>query len=123
MQRLWIGLGGLLGAVAVTLAAAAAHGSGFWGVNGVEQVRAAAQIAGWHALAILAVALWAPRAGPVADLAGLMFFVGAVLFVGAVMGPLLGLPPTVVRAAPFGGTLLIAAWLVLAASSVFRRGA
>lgn len=122
MQRVWIGLGGLLGAVAVMLAAAAAHGSNVWGAEGVEQVRAAAQIAGWHALAILAVALWAPRAGRIADVAGSMFLVGAVLFVTAVTGPLLGLPPTVVRAAPFGGTLLIAAWLVLAASSVFRRG-
>lgn len=120
MQNIWVGCGALLGAGAVVLAAAGAHGMEARGPQAIDDIRAAAQICGWHALALLFVGLWAPRAGPLADLAGGGFALGALVFAVAVVGNVFGVP-RVVYGAPVGGTLLIAGWLVLAASAVFGR--
>ncbi len=120
MQRVWIVCGALLGAVAVMLAAAGAHGLQSRGELAVGEVRAAAQIAGWHALALLSVAFWAARGGTLAVLAGCGFLLGSAVFIAAVAGDAFGVAG-VVRAAPVGGTVLIAAWLLLAASAVRAR--
>lgn len=120
MQRIWIVCGALLGAIAVMLAAVGAHGLQSRGQLAVDEVRAAAQIAGWHSLALLSVAFWVSRGGRLAVLAGCGFLLGAIVFIVAVVGDAFGIGG-VAQAAPVGGTLLIAAWLLLAASAVRAR--
>lgn len=112
--RLWIALGAINGASAVGFAAYAAHAA-------IEPARAralasAVQMQGWHALALVACGLWAATAGWPAHLAATLFLVGILLFCGAVYVPLFG-GPGLGMVAPVGGTLLIAAWVVLAFSA------
>ena len=117
MARLWIGLGALAGLLAVAMAALAAHGLDAIGPVRLGMVRAGLQMQGWHALALLACGLWAPRGGWLADAAGAAFVAGLVLFCGGVYGLALGGWP-VGMLAPIGGTLLMAGWLLLAVSAI-----
>jgi uncharacterized membrane protein YgdD (TMEM256/DUF423 family) len=71
---------------------------------------------GWHALALVACALWAPRGGRLAHVAGFAFALGLPLFCGAVYALALDgvhLP----MLAPIGGTLLMLGWLLLGLSA------
>ena len=63
MQRTWIALGALAGLTAVAMAAVAAHGLGGLDPAAVAMVRSGIEMQGWHALALLACGLWAPRGG------------------------------------------------------------
>jgi uncharacterized membrane protein YgdD (TMEM256/DUF423 family) len=115
MQRLWIGLGALAGLLAVAMAALAAHtladpAARPIAARGIE-------MQGWHALALLAVGLWAPRGGLLAHLAGAAFVLGMLGFCGAVYALALGgaqLGPL----APTGGTLLMLGWAFLGLSAL-----
>ena len=84
MQRTWIALGALAGLTAVAMAAVAAHGLGGLDPAAVAMVRSGIEMQGWHALALLACGLWAPRGGRLADAAGAAFAAGyrAVLWRG-----------------------------------------
>jgi uncharacterized membrane protein YgdD (TMEM256/DUF423 family) len=119
--KLWIVIGGLTGAIAVAMAAAAAHAlPGRLDAHGMDIVRSGIQMQGWHALALLAVGLWVPRGGVLANCAGAAFAVGLVLFCGAVyLLALAGIETG--PAAPVGGVSLMIGWLLLAASAL-RRG-
>ncbi len=130
MGRVWMVLGALAGAGAVGLAAAAAHAlPQRLDARGLAAMQSAIQMQGWHALALVATGLWVARAdaagalrlGPLAhmlgNLAGCGFTLGLLLFCGAVYANHLGgvqSGPT----APTGGVLLMAGWLLLAASGV-----
>ena len=114
MQRIWIGLGSLAGCGAVAMAAFAAHG--ITDPDAARIVASGVQMQGWHALALLATGLWTPRGGWMAHAAGLAFAIGMLLFCGAVYAHgLTGVSWGMV--APTGGTLLMAGWLLLAASA------
>ena len=119
--RLWVGLGSFIGLGAVAMAAAAAHGlSTRLDAAALEMTRSALQIQGWHALALLFTGLWTTRGGLLAQLAGVAFAGGTLLFCGAVYAlALFGLHLPLV--APTGGTLLMLGWLLLGISA-FRRG-
>ena len=122
MVRLWIVLAGLFGAGAVGMAAVAAHALSGASPAMVRIVDSGVQIQGWHALALLGCGVWAERraglAGErLAHWAAAAFALGTVLFcadvyVLAFTGVSLG--PT----APTGGFVLIAGWLLLAASAL-----
>ncbi len=108
--RLWIALGALNGALATAAAAYAAHAT-------IDPARSRAlasgvQMQGWHALALVACGLFATQGGWPVHLAAAMFLMGILLFCGAVWVPQFG-GPSLGMTAPVGGTLLIAAWLVL----------
>ena len=113
LDRLLILAGGLCGAAGVALSAAAAHSSG-------GNLAPAASFLLMHAPVFLAVGLFAPttaalRFGASALLLGLLVFSGDLLmrdFAGTRLFPM---------AAPAGGLLMIAGWLLVAASA-FRRG-
>lgn len=125
MQRLWICLGSFAGLTAVAMAALTAHGLEAIGPARLQMARAAVQMQGWHALALLACGLWVPRGGVLVDWAGTAFTFGLLVFCGAVYGlALVGLPTA--AAAPVGGLLLIAGWVLLLASGLpagwFRGG-
>ncbi len=120
MQRTWIALGALAGLLAVAMAALAAHGLGGLDPASLAAVRSGIEMQAWHALALLACGLWAPRGGRIADWAGAAFMSGIVLFcVGvyavAVGGIRLGI------AAPLGGTLLMTGWVLLGLSALRAR--
>lgn len=104
MQRFWFSAAGLCGALAVALAAIAAHAD----LESRGMVQNVAMLLGWHAPAFIGLGLWG-RAAAVASLllAGLTLFSGAVLiraFAGVSLGPV----------APIGGMTMIAGWLLLA---------
>ncbi len=120
MQRLWIGLGALLGFGAVAMAALGAHGLAHLDPSALRMVHSAVQMQGWHALALLACGLWAPRGGFLADAAGMAFALGSVLFCGAVYALAVG-QFAVGMAAPIGGTVLMIGWLLLGLSALRAR--
>ncbi len=119
MHRLWIGLGGLFGAAAVAMAAAAAHAMAGLAPPALRAVDSGVQIQGWHALALLGCGLWSRQRGGLAHWAAAAFALGTVLFCTAVYAfGLAGLSLDAV--APAGGLLLMLGWLLLAASAVRR---
>lgn len=101
--------GGLCGAIGVALSALAAHHGGAF-------IGTAADFLLFHAAALLGIGLATTSRG--LRLGGFLLVVGLVLFCGDLLSrDLLGtrlLP----FAAPAGGTLLIAGWLVVAASAL-----
>ncbi len=119
MQRTWIALGALAGLTAVAMAAVAAHGLE---PPAAAFVRSGVEMQGWHALALLACGLWAPRGGKLADGAGICFTLGIVLFCGSIYAQGLGAARSS-PAAPIGGALLMLGWLLLGLSAVFRSSA
>lgn len=119
MYRLWIGLGGVFGATAVAMAAAAAHAMAGLSAGALRAVESGVQIQGWHALALVACGIWAERRGGLAHWAGAAFAVGTILFCAAVYAfGLAGLSLDAV--APTGGILLMLGWLLLGASALRR---
>jgi uncharacterized membrane protein YgdD (TMEM256/DUF423 family) len=117
MQRTWIALGALAGLTAVAMAALAAHGAGGLDPAALAMLRSGIEMQGWHALALLACGLWAPRGGRLADAAAAAFAVGLVLFCGAVYALGLG-DVRLGMVAPAGGALLMVGWLLLGLSAV-----
>lgn len=116
MQRLWMGLGAVSGLACVVLAALAAHALAP-AARTLVQEGLAMQFP--HALGLLAVGLWAPRGGRLADAAGAGFALGTLLFCGelyvhAATGVSLGV------VAPIGGFCLMAGWVLLALSAARR---
>ena len=116
MQRVWLVLGAVSGLISVALSALAAHALAP-AARTLVQEGLAMQLP--HALALLAVGLWASRGGRLADAAGAAFALGTVLFCGelyfhAATGIALGV------VAPLGGSLLMAGWLLLALSACRR---
>lgn len=110
-SRILVLAGGLCGAAGVALSAAAAH---MWGAF----VGTAASFLLMHAPVFLATGLLGAnrilRIGSLVLLVGLLLFCGDLLardFLGSRLFPL---------SAPIGGTLLIAGWLVIAASALPR---
>jgi uncharacterized membrane protein YgdD (TMEM256/DUF423 family) len=118
MQRLWFSLGSLAGFGAVAMAAFQAHGIA--DPTAVRLVGSGVQMQGWHALALLATALWAPRGGRLAHAAGGAFTLGTVLFCGSVYSLALAARSWGFLA-PTGGILLMFGWLLLGASALRAR--
>lgn len=117
MDRFWVALGSLAGLLAVAAAAYAAHGPDSLTARALGN---AVQMQGWHALALVACGLWAPRGGRLVQLAGAAFALGILLFCGAVYLSVLAgvrLGPI----APVGGTLLMLGWLLLGLSALRPR--
>jgi len=106
MQRFWFSAAGLCGFLAVGLSAIAAHVA----LDSRSMVQNVAMLLGWHAPALMGLALWQRRrsdwvAGVL--LLGLALFSGAVLiraFAGVSLGPV----------APIGGMTMMGGWLLLA---------
>jgi uncharacterized membrane protein YgdD (TMEM256/DUF423 family) len=122
MQRVWIALGSLAGLTAVAMAALAAHGLAWLEPAGLQMVRNAVEMHGWHALALLACGIWAPRGGRLVDWAGAAFALGLVLFCGAVYALALADIRTAMLA-PAGGLLLMLGWALLGLSALRANSA
>jgi uncharacterized membrane protein YgdD (TMEM256/DUF423 family) len=118
MQRVCIAFAGLAGFGAVAMSAFEAHG--LHDPNVLRIVDSGVRMQGWHALALLATALWLPRGGWLARAAATAFGLGMILFCGSVYslalaGVSLGL------LAPAGGITLMLGWLLLGASALRAR--
>ena len=114
--RGWVAFGALLGLLAVAAAAASAHG----GDPASLRARAsAAQMLGWHALAIVAIGIWGVQGGWLTHAAGALFTLGLALFCSAVYSPILG-GPNLGLTAPVGGVCLMLGWAAFAASALVR---
>jgi uncharacterized membrane protein YgdD (TMEM256/DUF423 family) len=121
MQRLLFFLGAIAGGTAVAMASAASHKFDALPAGDLVMIRAALQMHGWHALALLGCALWLPRGGRWTEAAGVCFAAGLIVFCGAVYGLALGWWH-VPLAAPVGGSLLILGWVLLAVSAFSSSG-
>ena len=134
----WVGIGAVLGALAVTIGAFGAHGL----KPSVEATRAMSpsdreaterrletfetgvRYHAYHALAIVGLgvfAMQAPRGGRVLDRAGWLFVAGIALFSGSLYGIGVGGPKTLGMVAPLGGLALIAGWIAFATGALDRR--
>jgi uncharacterized membrane protein YgdD (TMEM256/DUF423 family) len=112
-----LALGGVLGAWGVASAAWAAHGAPDPRVQSL--VETASRLLLVHAVALAALAALSGRVGSRGlALATLLIGPGALVFAGAVHVSALGGPRWLAATAPWGGTAMIAGWLVLAAVAV-----
>ena len=114
-ERVALGGAGVFGATGVALAAYAAH-AGALDARHAGILQRGIEMQMWHALALLGASRVAGRA---AMLAVWGFLVGTILFCAAVDTFAFGVD-TIVRVAPFGGSLLILSWILLAAGACGR---
>jgi uncharacterized membrane protein YgdD (TMEM256/DUF423 family) len=111
-------LAGLNGAVGVAAGAYAAHGAA---PASAELLRTGSSYQMWHALALLAVALFLDRSPGVAlRAAGWLFVFGVLLFSGSLYGLAFQGPRWLGRVAPIGGLALILGWLALCVAALRR---
>ena len=113
--RIWMAIGGLMGALAVAAAAYSAHAA--IDPARTRAIGSAVQMQGWHALALIACGLYGAAGGWPVHVAGVLFLLGTLMFAGAVWIPQFG-GPSLGMTAPVGGSILIVAWLVFAFAAV-----
>lgn len=116
--RLAVLLGAIAGFAGVAMAAYGAHG-GLAPGKAVLLARAT-EICLWHAPVLLFLGLWRERGGGwLPALATLAIALGVVLFAGSVAALALG-RITHAAAAPYGGTLLLLGWALIALTALRR---
>ena len=116
--RILIGLAAIMGADGVILAAAAAH------QTDASRLAAASSMLLFHASAVLAAVALAERAVVHARIglaAAFGFVIAAALFAGDLSLRQYAGHGLFPMAAPTGGTLLIASWLLLAVAAAWPR--
>ncbi|MBO0903295.1 DUF423 domain-containing protein [Jiella sonneratiae] len=121
LSGLLVVFAGLFGAAGVAGAAVAAHVAA-----NDRLVAIAASMALIHAPALLGLAAILPRAPRLLGLAGVATVVGVVLFSGDLAMRTASGAALFENAAPTGGTMLIAGWLLVAVAglfAMFRKGA
>ncbi len=131
--RTWLFLAGVLGATGVALGAYQAHALEklllSWEIGPDEVQRrldiceTAIRIQMFHALALIGVAIVA-SIQPLAriwGLAGLGFFLGILLFCGALYESCFWGTTRFLQLAPWGGGILIASWSLIALGSFWYR--
>jgi uncharacterized membrane protein YgdD (TMEM256/DUF423 family) len=124
--RLFLACGALLGFATVAMGALAAHlPDRLLAPGGRELLRSAVQMQGWHTVALLVAGLLADRRpGLPVRLAGLAFLLGTICFCAGLYA--LGFAGdrswarTLGHLAPFGGSVLMLGWLLLALACLRR---
>ena len=118
LHRILLVLAGVMGACGVMLAAGSAH------LADATRLAAASSMLLFHATAVLATVALAERAlihARIALFAALGFVIAAGLFAGDLTLRQYAGHGLFPMAAPTGGTLLIASWLVLAVAAAWPR--
>ncbi len=119
IARIWVLLGAIAGFVGVAMAAYGAHA-------GLAPERAAlfaraTEIVLWHAPVLLFLGLWRERHGGwLPGLAAAAIALGIALFAGAVAALALG-RVSHATLAPYGGSLLLLGWALIAVSALWRH--
>ena len=120
LTRILIALAALMGACGVMLAAAAAH------LPDASRLASASSMLLFHGIAVLAIVALADRAivhARIGLIATAGFVIAASLFAGDLSLRQYADRSLFPMAAPTGGTLLIASWVVLAVAAVWpKRG-
>ncbi|MCJ8141972.1 DUF423 domain-containing protein [Ancylobacter sp. A5.8] len=118
-RRLIVFLAGLFGTAGVAAAAAGAHAFSDPALTTAATflMIGACALAGTAALAIAQGPGWS-----FADVSGGLIALGTLLFSGALAGRVVWNVVIFPMAAPTGGTILMAGWLVLALAAFKRRG-
>lgn len=111
-QRMFTAIGGLMGAAGVALSAAAAHRAG------EPNLGTAANFLMFHAPVFLAVGL--NGGGKVLRLAAAVLLLGVLLFAGDLLARVFLGDRLFPFAAPSGGVLMIAGWLLIAGSAFVK---
>ncbi|GAC1474311.1 MAG: DUF423 domain-containing protein [Isosphaeraceae bacterium] len=113
----WVRIGAVLGFLAVGIGAFGAHGlkSRLAALGTSEPFQTAVQYHMWHALAILAVGLFAGpfRPGMAASVAGWSFLIGVILFSGSLYILALTGLSKFGMITPIGGVAFLVGWLAL----------
>lgn len=124
MDRIFLAVGALFGALAVAAGAFGAHvAEARLPAERLATLELAARYQMYHALALVAAAWAAHRwPGASATAAGVLFVVGIVLFSGSLYALSLGAPRWFGAITPFGGTAFLVGWLLLAWTAL-RGGA
>jgi len=120
VQRILVGLAGIMGADGVILAAASAHGAD------ASRLAAASSMLLFHACAVLATVALIERGvihGRIGMVAAWGFVIGAALFATDLALRQYADHSLFPLAAPTGGTLLILSWLALAIAAAWPRSA
>ena len=118
MERIWVGVAGLCGAIAVAADAAAQHLL-LDDPHRLMLATTAARYGLLHAAVLIGLAALRRVTQPSGAaalwllLAGWCLVAGLVLFCGSLLSLAAGAPVAVARAAPLGGMLLIAGWAAL----------
>jgi uncharacterized membrane protein YgdD (TMEM256/DUF423 family) len=118
VQRILIGLAGIMGADGVILAAASAH------QPDAMRLASASSMLLFHAVAVLAVVALIERGlihARIGTAASWGFVIAAALFATDLTLRQYGGHSLFTFAAPTGGTLLIASWLALAVAAAWPR--
>ena len=124
--RLFLVCGALLGLSTVAMGAVAAHlPDRLLAEGGRALLRSAVQMQGWHAAALLATGLLAERRdGWLLRLAGAAFLLGILCFCAGLYALAFNggssAAQAIGHAAPFGGSVLMAGWLLLALACLRR---
>jgi len=109
MDRIWLGVAAVNGALAVLAGAFAAHGlQGHVSLEGLSVFETGARYHMYHALAMALAALVPARAAAATFLAGIVLFSGSLYLLA-----LTGLP-VMALITPVGGLCLVAGWGLLA---------
>ena len=111
MNRLFIAVAGVYGALGVALAAAATH-------TGGPLLAPASQMLLVHAPVLFALGLWMRPRGWAFQSGGIVLMLGVTLFSGDLALRHLG-QSLFPMAAPSGGTLMMSGWLILAGAGLF----
>jgi uncharacterized membrane protein YgdD (TMEM256/DUF423 family) len=120
MYKWYLFLGAVNGFVAVAAGAFAAHGlQGQIDERALQAFQTGAEYQGLHALTLLAVGLLRRSGGPASwlDAAGWCLLAGILLFSGSLFAMSLSGYRGLGMVTPFGGILLLAGWLCLAAAA------
>lgn len=110
-------LGAFLGLLYVLASALAAHALSAWPQLHQDWFETATRMLGFHALALLALALHRRQRHPpplLLNWVGLLLIAGLCLFCGSLYALALGAPRGVAHVAPAGGLMLMLGWLLWA---------
>jgi uncharacterized membrane protein YgdD (TMEM256/DUF423 family) len=112
MDRTWLGVAAINGALAVVAGAFAAHElQAHVSLETLSVFETGARYHMYHALAMALAALVAARAAAALFLAGIVLFSGSLYLLALTGMPFLGL------VTPLGGVCLVAGWILLAWTS------
>ena len=114
MDRTWLAIGSLLMFLAVAAGAFGRHAlKSRLSPELLETFEIATRYLIYHALAIIAVSLLAPRSGAAVQVAGVLFALGILVFSGSLYAIALTGARWLGAITPIGGLLLLAGWLAL----------
>jgi uncharacterized membrane protein YgdD (TMEM256/DUF423 family) len=126
----WIAIGAGLGALGVALGAFGAHflrdwvSKGVWEARQLEIFEVGVRYQMYHALALIAVGLWAERRpSRRATAAGACFLFGCVVFSGLLYALAFTQIKILGAIVPIGGLAFIVGWLALAAAAATQARA